>query len=258
MTTLAEVLNDLRVETQVLDDVLSTLDEAGWRIETPAVGWDSRDTIGHLAGTDDLMYESITSEPQALLAATAEATGGADPSPTAVDDFTAWQIEKVRKLSWQDVYAWWHSSTARLHELLGTLDPAQRYPWGPNKISPLSLCSARLMETWAHSLDVHAAAGVEYIDTDRLRHIAHLGVRALPYAFMLERLDAPGAIRAELTAPDGEQWSFGPDDAPTVIRGTAGDWCRVVARRDRDGAAGRLQGEGPDAANAIEHGRAFL
>jgi uncharacterized protein (TIGR03084 family) len=257
VTTLAEVLEDLRVETQVLDDVLSTLDEAGWRKETPAVGWDTRDTIGHLADTDDVMYESITGGQRDLMSDAREATGG-EPSPTAVDDFTAWQIEKVRKLSWQDVYAWWHSSTARLHETLGSLDPAQKYPWGPNKISPLSLCSARLMETWAHSLDVHAAASVDYIDTDRLRHIAHLGVRALPYAFMLERLDTPGPIRAELSSPAGETWTFGPDDAPTVIRGTAGDWCRVVARRDRDGAAGRLRGDGPDAANAIEHGRAFL
>jgi uncharacterized protein (TIGR03084 family) len=114
------------------------------------------------------------------------------------------------------------------------------------------------METWAHSLDVHAAAGVPYVDTDRIRHVAHLGLRALPYAFMIERLDPPGAIRLELTSPSGEPWTFGPDGAPTVIRGAAGDWSRVVARRDRDGAAGRLRGEGPDAAKAIEHGRAFL
>ena len=257
MTTLDEVLADLRAETAELDGVLKTLDEAGWRKETPAVGWDTRDTIGHLADTDDVMYESVTGGSRNLISDAREATGG-EPSPTDVDAFTAWQVERVRQKSWQDVYAWWRSSTARLHELLGSLDPGQKYLWGPNMISPLSLCSARLMETWAHSLDVHAAAGVDYADTDRLRHIAHLGIRAIPYAFMLERLDAPGAIRAELTSPSGETWTFGPDDAPTVIRGTAGDWCRVVARRDRDGSAGRLHGDGPDAANAIEHGRAFL
>lgn len=257
MTTLIEVLDDLRAETATLDDVLATLDEAGWRKETPAVGWDTRDTIGHLADTDDVMYESVTGGSRNLMSDAREATGG-DPSPTAVDDFTAWQIERVRQKDWQDVYSWWRSSTARLHELLGSLDPQQRYLWGPNMISPLSLCSARLMETWAHSLDVHAAAGVDYVDSDRLRHVAHLGIRALPYAFTLERLDAPGAIRAELTSPSGRTWTFGPDDSPTVIRGSAGDWCRVVARRDRDGAAARLRGKGPDAANAIEHGRAFL
>jgi uncharacterized protein (TIGR03084 family) len=161
-------------------------------------------------------------------------------------------------MSYLDVYAWWKSSTARLHSTIAGLDPSERYPWGPNRISPLSLASARLMETWAHSLDVHAAAGIDYMDTDRIRHVAHLGLRALPYAFSLEGLDAPGPVRLELTSPSGESWTLGPENAPTVIRGSASDWCRVVARRDRDGSAGRLRGEGPDADNAIEHGRAFL
>jgi uncharacterized protein (TIGR03084 family) len=254
---LAEVVADLRDETKQLDEVLASLDETGWRKETPAVGWDTRDTIGHLADTDDVMFESITGGSRDLMSDARQATGGT-PSPTSVDDFTAWQVERVRQKSWEEVYAWWRSSTARLHATIESLDPAQKYPWGPNRISPLSLASARLMETWAHSLDVHDAAGVPYIDTGRLRHIAHLGLRALPYAFMLEGLEAPDGIRLELTSPGGDPWTFGPDDAPTVIRGTAADWCRVVARRDRDGSAGRLQGEGPDAANAIKHGRAFL
>lgn len=257
MTTLNEVVADLRDETKQLDEVLASLDEAGWRKETPAVGWDTHDTVGHLADTDDIMYDSITGSGRDLLTAAAEASGGLS-SPTTVDDFTAWQVERVRQKSWEEVYAWWRSSTARLHELMESLDPSKRYPWGGNQLSPLSLASARLMETWAHSLDVHDAAGIRYIDTGRLRHIAHLGLRALPYAFTLEGLDAPGPVRLELTSPGGDPWTFGPDDAPTVIRGAAGDWCRVVARRDRDGSVGRLQGEGPDAANAIKHGRAFL
>ncbi len=257
MTTLGDVVADLRAETAELDSVLAGLDGTGWHKQTPAVGWDTRDTIGHLADTDDVMYESVTGGPRDLMSDAAEATAGT-PSPTSVDDFTAWQIEKVRKLAWPDVYAWWRSSTARLHELIASLEPAERYRWGPNMISPLSLASARMMETWAHSLDVHAAAGVDYPDTDRIRHIAHLGLRALPYALTLEGLEAPGPIRVELTSPAGDTWNIGPGDAPTVIRGTAGDWCRVVARRDRDGSAGRLIGEGPDAENAIKHGRAFL
>lgn len=257
MTTLEEVVADLRAETAQLDAVLATLDDADWSKETPAVGWDTRDTVGHLADTDDVMFESVTGGSRDLYSDAREATGGT-PSPTSVDDFTAWQVARVRQKSWQDVYAWWRSSTSRLRSTIAGLDPTAKYPWGPNHISPLSLASARIMETWAHSLDIHAVAGVPYPDSDRLRHIAHLGLRALPYAFMLEGLEAPGAVRLELTSPSGEAWTFGPEDAPTVIRGTAADWCRVVARRDRDGAAGRLTGVGPDAADAIQHGRAFL
>ena len=260
MTTLQEAVTDWRSECAALDAVLDTLDEAGWHKETPAVGWDTMDTIGHLADTNDLMYDSVTGGTRDLMAAVEESQGdGGDVDrPDAVDVFTAWQIARVRKMTWPDVYAWWKTSVARMVELLESLDTSKRYRWGPNMITPLSLASARMMETWAHSLDVHEAAGVAYVDTDRIRHIAFLGHRALPYAFDLEGLDAPGAVRLELTSPSGEMWTFGPDDAPTAIRGAASDWCRVVARRDRDGAAGRLQGEGPDATNAIKHGRAFL
>jgi uncharacterized protein (TIGR03084 family) len=261
MSSLESVVADFRAECDTLDHVLRDLDEAGWFVETPAVGWDTRDTIGHLAHTSELMHNSVTGTgpgliEQAQLAS--ERSGVRWDGPDAVDAFTAVQIEEVRKLSWQDVYAWWHRATDQLIETLSGLDPAGRYLWGPNMISPKSCASARIMETWAHSLDVHAAAGVEYIDTDRIYHVAFLGLRAMPHAFALEGKESPGPIRLELVAPSGAEWSMGPSDAPTVISGTASDFCRVVARRDRDGAASRLVGTGPDAELAIEHGRAFL
>jgi uncharacterized protein (TIGR03084 family) len=263
MTTLDEVIADLREETAVLDKVLATLDEAGWHKETPAVGWDTHDTIAHLADTNETMYVSVTGGARDLMSealeAVREAGGNFDVSdPRAVDAYTARQVERGRKMTWQDVYGWWQSSCAQLYEMLEALDAKGRYRWGANMISPLSLGSARMMETWAHSLDVHATAGVEYVDTDRIRHVAFLGLRAMPNAFMLEKLDPPGAIRVELTAPSGALWAMGPDDAPTVVRGRASDWCRLVARRDRDGSAQRLQADGPDAENVIKHARAFL
>ena len=256
--TVPEAVADWRAELAALDAVLAGLDDAGWATETPAVGWDVRDTVGHLADTNDVMFDSITGGRRSLMTDVVEATGDVQPGPDSVDVFTAWQIERVRKRAWPEVYEWWRSSSSRLADKIEELDPKGRYDWGPNKISPLSLVSARMMETWAHSLDVHDSAGVPYTDTERIRHIAFLGLRALPYAFMLEGLEPPGPVRLELGSPNGETWTLGPDDAPTVIRGAASDWCRVVARRDRDGAASRLEGEGPDAENAIKHGRAFL
>jgi uncharacterized protein (TIGR03084 family) len=263
VSSFLDILADLRAETAELDAVLRTLDEAGWHKETPAVGWDTHDTVAHLADTNDVMHGSVTGSGRDLsteaMDAVREAGGTFDVTdPSSVDLFTARQVERGRAMEWQDVYAWWTRSCEQLHDMLGSLDAASRYTWGPNMISPASLCSARIMETWAHSMDVHEAAGVPFPDTDRIRHVAFLGLRAMPNAFMLAGLDAPGPIRAELTSPSGETWEMGPSTAPSVIRGTASDFARVVARRDRDGSASRLQGEGPDAANAIAHGRAFL
>ena len=99
MTTLAEVVGDLRAECAALDEVLATLDEDGWRKETPAVGWDTRDTVGHLADTNDIMYDSITMGSRDLLSeaeAAVEGSGSAVADPNAVDLFTAAQVEKHR------------------------------------------------------------------------------------------------------------------------------------------------------------------
>jgi uncharacterized protein (TIGR03084 family) len=258
---LTELLADFRAECDALDAVLVTLDEAGWHKETPAVGWDTRDTVGHLADTSDIMFNSVTGSGPDLMESAqraAEISGVQWDGPDAVDAFTAVQIERVRQVPWNEVHEWWRRATDRLIEMIAGLDESGRYRWGPNMVSPKSLVSARLMETWAHSLDVHAAAGVDYVDTDRIYHVAFLGLRAMPYAFMLEGVGEVGPIRLELTSPSGETWEIGPADAPTVISGPAADFARVVARRDRDGSAGRLSGTGPDADNAIKHGRAFL
>lgn len=260
MTTHVEVADDWKAESEALDAVLRTLDEDAWHAPTPAEGWDTRDTVGHLADTNEIMHDSVTGAGRDLLREAQAAAEGIDDlaSEDAVDAFTAWQMTKVREMTGPQVHAWWRTATERLYELLVGLDPSGRYRWGPNMISPMSLGSARMMETWAHSLDVHAAHGVAFEMTDRVRHVAFLGWRALPYAFGLVGLPAPAPFRIELVAPSGAGLVYGPADAPNVITGSAVDWACVVARRDRDGAAGRLTASGPDAAAAIVHGRAFL
>ena len=40
------------------------------------------------------------------------------------------------------------------------------------------------METWAHGQDVVDALGVDRPPTDRLRHVAHIGVRARPFSYV--------------------------------------------------------------------------
>ena len=60
---------------------------------------------------------------------------------------------------------------------------------------PMSLMSfgtARLMETWAHGQDIADALGVRRTPTDRLRHIAYIGVNART---VLLRRSRPGDAR---------------------------------------------------------------
>jgi uncharacterized protein (TIGR03084 family) len=124
---------------------------------------------------------------------------------------------------------------------------------------PPSLVTARLMETWAHGLDVCAAVGINPVDTDRLAHIAWLATRALPYAYTLAGREPPTEpLRVELTLPSGAAWTTGPADAQNRITGPAGEYCRVfVHRMDLDDAPA-LRAEGPAATAALSVARAFL
>ena len=109
------------------------------------------------------------------------------------------------------------------------------------------MATARLMETWAHSLDVHQALGAEPEPTDRIRHIAHLAVRTRNYSFANNGLERPAEeFRVDLVAPSGEVWSFGPEDAAQTVTGPAYDLCLLATRRvHRDDTA--LVATGADA-----------
>ncbi len=88
------------------------------------------------------------------------------------------------------------------------------------------------METWAHGQDVADALGVTREPTARLRHVAHLGVRALPYSYTVWGREVPAApVRVELTAPDGGLWTWGPEGAADRVTGPALDFCLLVTQR---------------------------
>jgi uncharacterized protein (TIGR03084 family) len=103
-------------------------------------------------------------------------------------------------------------------------------PAGPWPTSRCTLATTRLAEHRAHGLDIAAPLGIEPPDTDRLRHIAWLAHRTLPYAFTLAGM-WPHPVYCRLVAPDGTIWRYGPRSAPSRISGPAGAFCRVAARR---------------------------
>jgi uncharacterized protein (TIGR03084 family) len=122
-----------------------------------------------------------------------------------------------------------------------------------------SFITARLMETWAHGLDVYRAIGVEPVDTDRLAHVAWIATRALPYAYTVAGLEPPAdPVRVELTLPSGAEWTSGPVDATNRITGPASEYCRLFVHRLKPADARELRAEGPAAASALSVARAFL
>jgi uncharacterized protein (TIGR03084 family) len=246
----AELLDDLADEQQSLFEVVASIEPDAWLCPTPARGWDVRDTIAHLADTDEMAIATAFGQAGSINSRAAAAASS--------EDVTFQGVLRGRRLSGRAVLAWWESTAAAEIEMFGSIDPNARVPWGIG-MRPPSFVTARLMETWAHGLDVYAALGREPNDTDRLSHVAWLATRALPYAYgVAGREPAAEPLRVELTLPSGRPWSTGPADATSRIVGPAGEYCRVFVHRISRADARTLRAEGQAAIDALVVARAFL
>ena len=250
-TDVTELLDALAGEQVALQADLHGITDDDWFRPTPARRWDVRDQIAHLADIDEIAIDTCLDGPRPLNDFAARFA-----SP---DDTTLWGVLRGRRMAGRDVLAWWEETSARERDVLASLDPAARVPWGIGMRAP-SLITARLMETWAHGLDVREALGLPVVDTDRLRHVAWLAYRALPYAFSFAgRERPPGELRVEITSPEGDDtWEYGPAEAPNRITGPAGELCRLFAQRITRYEARGLVAEGDGAVAALEVARAFL
>lgn len=247
---LADLLDDLTAEERELQTLLHSIDDDAWLRPTPARGWDVRDTISHLADTDEMAIATATGIPGSINGRAAIAASG--------EDLTYRGVLHGRRLGGPGVLEWWEESTHALRLMFEALDPNLRVPWGIGMRGP-SLVTARLMETWAHGLDVYTAVGIAPTDTDRLAHVAWLATRALPYAYTFAGREPPAEpVRVELTLPSGAPWNTGPVDAVNRITGTASEYCRVFVHRMKVADARSLRADGPAATDALSVARAFL
>lgn len=236
-----EILSDLVAEQQQLDQFLQTLRDRQWSTPTPAEGWSIQDTVSHLAYTEALAAEVLEQGAERL----EEEMKGV----SSLDEWTARGVERGRGRRHQEIIEWWRFGRADVVEALSRMLATDRVPWLHGDMSAKTFATTRLMETWAHGLDIKAAIlgrmtpldeppedDEDYDDplaeTTRLRHIAYLGQKTLPFAFAQAGEDYPeSGIRVEVMGPLYAAWRFGPEDTDQVIKGMAADWCRLVVHR---------------------------
>jgi uncharacterized protein (TIGR03084 family) len=240
------IFDDLAAEQEQLEKILFGLDEAQWRSASGAQGWTIADVVLHLAQSEEGVVATATHRRLRVgLGAVAGDT---------MDDRAA-EAVRMERAAPADVFARWQHARQAALAAVRAADPDRPLQWVTGPVKPATLATTRLAEHWAHGLDIAGPLGIDFPDTERLRHIAWLAHRTLPYALSLAS-QPPVAVRCELASPGGTgpsdsgTWRFGPPDAESAITGTAGDFCRVAAQR-LDPAQSALRASGPHGATAL-------
>ncbi len=231
--TVAAIAADLGAEQSALDAVVAPLAADEWELATPAPRWTIRDQIGHLAFFDQAAALAIN-DPERFIAHRHEFLRAAFRTADAADEIT---LGPTRAMGTGELLHHWR--TAR-HELDTAVTVATAVAWndggrvewyGPS-MGAKSFLTARLMECWAHGQDICDTVGATREPTERLRHIAQLGVITRAWTYINRKMDPPdGDVRVTLVAPSGEEWGWGPDDAADSVVGPALDFCLVAAQR---------------------------
>lgn len=213
------ILADLVAEQQGLDQSMQRAPDRDWKAKVGGRGWTVQDTIAylwwaerHAAGvlTGDVVPSKVIQE-----------HGG-------INGFERAGVDNAKSRRPQEVIEQWRFARADVVDALSRLGEADRVPWIGGDVSAQTFATIRLTDTWTHGLEILTALDKEIVDTPRLRHIAWLGWATLPHALERAGEDHLEPVRVELVGPGYARWVFGPEDSTHIIRGQAGDWCRVV------------------------------
>jgi len=235
---------DLEAEHADLDGHVTPLSEAEWSTPTPADGWSVRDSILHLALTDEVAALAAA-DPLGFEAYREQRRAGSDP------------FETHRNMPADQLLDLWRANRIRLLDALRSTNSWARITWFGPPMSAMSHATARLMETWAHGQDVLDGLRLERAPTPRLRHIAHLGVRTRAYSYQQHGLNPPTTeVHVALVAPGEGVWAWGDPASADQVRGTAPDLCLVVVQR-RHVDDTHLEVEGPHAREWLLIAQAF-
>jgi uncharacterized protein (TIGR03084 family) len=187
------IFEDLAAEQERLEKVLLGLDEKQWLSASAAPGWTVADVVLHLAQSEEAVEATATR---------GNLRGGLGAVAGKTMDERAAEAVRMERAAPAEVFGRWQRARRTGLAALRAAEPDRPVEWMAGPLKPATLATTRLAEHWAHGLDITGPLGADFPDTGRLRHVAWLAHRTLPYALSLAG-EAPVAVRCELADRTG-------------------------------------------------------
>ncbi len=234
-------------EEQALDQLLQRINPRDWHKKKIRNGWTIHEVVAYLSESERYAYNALAEEGSDL--SDFDDLGG-------TEGFYKKAIRVGDGMRSQDIIEVWRGGRAKVIEELFRSKPTDRVPSFIGEISAKTFATAKLVEAWTFALEltevIPPVPDEEIEDTLRLRHIAWLAWASLPRAFAKAGLEYDGSVRLEVMGPQYSKWVYGPADAGQLIKGQAGDWCRIAVGFISPEDAPTLRTEGDTAATALE------
>lgn len=247
-----QLAEDFLQESRVLAACLADCEDGDFERVTQFKGWTLNDVLGHLhffnAAAEAALHGEAVFDRMMAPATDALAAGGS---------ILSLQGPWLDGLAGRALLLDWQQGAERLAATSARLDPKTRVKWVGPSMSVLSAMTARQMETWAHGQEIFDLLGIERLEADRIRNIAHLGVLTFGWSFQVRGEPVPDLVpHVVLTAPSGAIWSWNEPQDDNRVTGSAVDFARVVTQV-RHIADTSLEVSGPVARAWMEQAQCF-
>jgi uncharacterized protein (TIGR03084 family) len=221
-----QAAEDFRQESRTLAAAIEPLGAADFARPTLFKSWTVNDILGHLH-MFNVAAERTLHSADAFQSFFAPILQALNAGQTLLQSQGPW----LQNLSGRALFDAWSEGAERLADAYAKADPKQRVKWAGPDMSALSSITARQMETWAHGQAVFDLLGIERVETDRIKNIAHLGVTTFGWTFINRQQAVPEpAPHVALTAPSGAVWTWNADQPDNAVVGSAVEFARVVTQ----------------------------
>ena len=244
--------DDFKAECDQIRELLRGCDPDVFEQTTLFKSWTIGDIIRHLHLWNIAADKSLTA-PEEFMSFVAHVMGRMSEG---IDHVTL-QTEYFSGLSSAELFGTWAEYYPDISARFRAADPEKRVKWAGPDMSVRSCIIARQMEHWAHAQAIFDVLGVERVNHDRLKNVAHIGVTTFSWSFRVRGKTPPAPKPyVRLTAPSGEIWTWNEAQDDNAITGSAAEFCQVVTQC-RNIADTALVMTGPIAEDWMTHAQCF-